>query len=240
MLVARRALIVTHVPFERPHRIADALTRAGFELDECRPLAGDPLPPHDELAAAVFMGGPMGVGEVDLHPGLADEVRWIAEANLQGLPLLGVCLGSQLLAHALGAAVTPGERPEIGWGEVTIHDPDDPLLGRLAPRTEVLHWHADVFDLPEGCRLLASSELTPVQAFRAGNAWGLLFHAEADHTLVRAWLVEPSMRAQAEAAPGDGAAEIESRAEALDAGLRARTDPVFDAFAALAAELSSG
>lgn len=233
---AGRALIVTHVPWEGPHRIADALLAAGFELDHRRPLEGDALPAHDEVAAAVFMGGPMNVDEVERWPGLALEREWIAEAAGRDLPLLGVCLGAQLIARALGAEIRPGRQKELGWAEVEVVDADDPLLGPLAPRSEVLHWHGDVFDLPPSATLLARSAQTAVQAFRAGRAWGLLFHAEADAALAELWLAEPSMREEAESVLGAEATEqIIRRADEQGAAMIERTTPVFERFAELAA-----
>ncbi|MFT4050077.1 MAG: type 1 glutamine amidotransferase [Solirubrobacterales bacterium] len=226
-----RALIVKHVPWEGPHRIGEALLRAGFELDVRCVLDGDPLPATSDVTCAVFMGGPMNVDQIDRYPGLLAEREWITGAVDAGMPLLGVCLGSQLLARALGSAVAPGPAPEIGWAEVEVHGSDDELARFLAPACEVLHWHGDVFELPPGARLLASSAHTAVQGFRARNAWGFLFHAEADAELARAWMDEPSMRAEAEAALGGDAASITARAASLDAALRERTDPLFDAFA---------
>lgn len=114
--------------------------------------------------------------------------------------------------------------------------PDDPLLGGLAPGAEVLHWHGDVFDLPAGAHHLASSTMTENQAFRAGNAWGVLFHPEADLALVEAWLAVPEMIDEAVAALGDeGEAELAARAEALEGDLVARTTPGFESFASLVA-----
>ncbi|HEY3435740.1 MAG TPA: type 1 glutamine amidotransferase, partial [Solirubrobacterales bacterium] len=194
-------LVVQHVPWEGPHRILDAC--GGLRVRTVKPLAGQPLPPHDEVAGAVFMGGPMNVDEVKRFPALAAEREWLAEAVERGMPVLGICLGAQLLARALGAEVRSGEAPEIGFAPVEISDPDDPVLAGLAPRAEVLHWHGDVFDLPEGAEHLASSERTACQAFRAGNAWGVLFHPEADFALVEAWLAVPEMIEEAVAALGD-------------------------------------
>src|SRR5262249_62055310 len=112
-------------------------------------------------------------------------------------PVLGVCLGAQLIAAALGAEVRPGPAPEIGFATVRIRDPGDPVVGGLAPDAAVLHWHGDVFDLPEGAEVLAWSAQTQNQAFRIGNAWGLLFHPEADAALVESWLAVPEMAAEA-------------------------------------------
>lgn len=225
-------LIVKHVPWEGPHRIADALTRRELEIDTRCTLEGDRLPEINEVSGAVFMGGPMNVDEVERFPGLLVEREWIADAVRAGLPVLGVCLGSQLIARALGSAVTPGPAPEIGWAPVTIHSESDPLARHLAPSTQVLHWHGDVFALPDGGELLASSAHTEVQGFRVNNAWGFLFHAEADAALTGQWLSEPSMLAEAEEALGTGAAQrLRSDAAAQDAGVKAVSTPLFDAFA---------
>jgi GMP synthase (glutamine-hydrolysing) len=152
------------------------------------------------------------------------------------MPLLGICLGAQLLARALGAEVRAGEGSEIGFGPVEVSDADDPLLGGLAPSTAVLHWHGDVFDLPDGAHPLASSAQTKHQAFRAGNAWGVLFHPEADFALVEAWLAVPEMIDDACAALGNGgAAALPGQASEAEATLVERTAPGFEAFAQLVA-----
>jgi GMP synthase (glutamine-hydrolysing) len=228
-------LVVQHVPWEGPHRILAAFE--GVATAAVRPLDGEALPDPAEVAGAVFMGGPMGVGDTDEHPRLAIEREWLAAAIEAGKPILGVCLGAQLIAAALGADVRPGDAPEIGFATVRIRDPGDPVVGGLAPDASVLHWHGDVFDLPEGAELLAWSAQTPVQAFRTGNAWGLLFHAEADAALVESWLAVPEMAAEAEAALGPEAAAILRRQAAEhEADLVARAEPGFRAFAELVAE----
>ncbi|HKO39006.1 MAG TPA: type 1 glutamine amidotransferase [Solirubrobacterales bacterium] len=227
-------LAVQHVPWEGPHRILDAC--GGLRVRTVKPLAGQPLPAHDEVAGAVFMGGPMNVDEVERFPALVAEREWLAEAAAREVPVLGVCLGAQLLARALGAEVRPGPAPEIGFVPVEIADPGDPLLGGLAPRSEVLHWHGDVFDLPEGSQQLASSERTECQAFRAGKAWGVLFHPEADFALVEAWLAVPAMIDEAVAVLGDeGEHALPERAAELESGLVERTAPGFAAFAEIVA-----
>lgn len=227
-------LAVQHVPWEGPHRILDAC--GGLHVRTVKPLAGQPLPAHDEVAGAVFMGGPMNVDEVERFPALATEREWLAEAVERGMPVLGICLGAQLLARALGAEVRPGAAPEIGFAPVEVTDPDDPVLGGLAPRTEVLHWHGDVFDLPDGARHLASSERTACQAFRAGNAWGVLFHPEADFALVEAWLAVPEMIDEAVAALGDaGEHALPERAAEVENTLVERTAAGFAAFAEIVA-----
>ena len=223
-------LAIQHVPWEGPHRILDAC--GDLHVKTVKPLAGQSLPAHDEVAGAVVMGGPMNVDDVERFPALAAEREWLAEAVERGMPVLGVCLGAQLLARALGAEVRAGEGPEIGYAPVEVTDPDDPLLGGLAPSAEVLHWHGDVFDLPAGAEHLASSERTACQAFRAGSAWGVLFHPEADFALVEAWLAVPEMIDEACAALGDeGEHALPERAAELEATLVERTQPGFEAFA---------
>lgn len=232
MTAARPLLVVQHVPFEGPHRIRDAFGE--LPVLTALPLAGDPLPDHADVCGAVFMGGPMNADEDERHPGLAAERQWLAEAVRLELPLLGICLGAQLLARALGAEVRPGREKEIGFLPVEVHDPADPVLGRLAPGHEVLHWHGDAFDLPAGATRLASSALTPNQAFRAGNAWGVLFHPEADRALVDAWLADPGMAAEAEEAIGaEATAALPARASELEPGLIEATRAGFEEFAKL-------
>jgi GMP synthase (glutamine-hydrolysing) len=132
--------------------------------------------------------------------------------------------------------VRAGEGPEIGFAPVEVSDPDDPVLGRLAPSADVLHWHGDVFDVPDGAHSLASSARTEHQAFRAGNAWGVLFHPEADLALVEAWLAVPEMIDDAVAALGnEGAHALPERAAAVEAELIERTTPGLEAFAQLVA-----
>jgi GMP synthase (glutamine-hydrolysing) len=227
-------LAVQHVPWEGPHRILDACGE--LHVRTVKPLAGQPLPAHDEVAGAVFMGGPMNVDEVERFPALAAEREWLAAAVERGTPVLGICLGAQLLARALGSEVRAEEGPEIGFAPVEVADSSDPLLGGLAPRSDVLHWHGDVFDLPDGARHLASSERTACQAFRAGNAWGVLFHPEADFALVEAWLEVPAMIDEAVAALGeDGTHALPERAAEVEGALSERTAPGFAAFAEIVA-----
>ena len=227
-------LAIQHVPWETPHRILDACH--DLHVHTVKPLAGQVLPAHDEVAGVVAMGGPMNVDETDRHPQLADEREWLAEAARRGMPVLGICLGAQLLARALGAEVRPGEGPELGFAPIEVSDPEDPVLGGLAPQTTVLHWHGEVFDLPDGATALASSAKTPAQAFRHGNAWGALFHPEADFALLEAWLAVPEMVREARAALGDeGAAKLPAEAEAAESDLIERTTPGLEAFASLVA-----
>lgn len=229
-------LVVRHVGWEGPHRILHAFRDRPVELVDALE-AGAVLPPVPAVAAAVFMGGPMSVNDIDRYPQLAAEVRWLKQAMEADLPVLGVCLGSQLIARALGADVRPGATKELGWGQVEILDEDDLLLGALAPRRTVLHWHGEVFDAPPGAAVLARSALTGCQAFRAGRAWGLLFHAEADRQLVDAWLDEPTMAQEAEQVLGRNAAQrLRSDADRAQTDLVNASDALFARFAGLASD----
>jgi GMP synthase (glutamine-hydrolysing) len=228
-------LVIQHVPWEGPHRILDACD--GLAIHTVKPLAGHALPAHEEVAGAVVMGGPMNADDVERFPGLAAEREWLASAVEREMPVLGVCLGAQLLARALGAEVRPGEGPELGFAPVEVSDRDDPVLGGLGPGGNVLHWHGDAFDLPDGAQSLASSAMTEHQAFRAANAWGVLFHPEADFALVEAWLAVPEMIDEAVAALGnEGVSALPDRAEALEEELVRRTTPGFEAFAQMVRE----
>jgi GMP synthase-like glutamine amidotransferase len=182
---------IQHVPFEGPGLIAEVAARRGLELQPCHTYRGEPLPPREEIGGLVVMGGPMGVGDTDEHPSLARERELIAETVRAGLPVLGVCLGAQLMAHSLGARVHRGAQAEIGLGTVALTEAgrEDPVLGsaglELLP---VMHWHQDTFELPDGASLLARSELYAHQAFRVGGrAYGLQFHLEVNRELAATW-----------------------------------------------------
>jgi GMP synthase (glutamine-hydrolysing) len=169
--------------------IAEILARRGTEMETVRGYAGEPVPTvMDGRDALLVMGGPMGVYEQDRHPFLLDEIDLIRAALQAGKPVLGVCLGSELLAATLGAKVAPA-RKEIGWYPVTLTDgaAHDPLWRDVDRSIIPFHWHGDAFELPPGAVSLASSERTACQAFRHGrNAYGLLFQMEMDESMVRA------------------------------------------------------
>lgn len=186
-----RWVAIQHVPFEGPGAIAAEAARRGTALEICHLYAGAALPDPLSLGGLVVMGGPMGVSDTAAHPWLAEELRLIGAAHAAGVPLLGVCLGAQLLAAALGARVYPGPTPEIGPGTVALSDAGrrDPVLGATGQvALPVVHWHGETFDLPSGATHLAASDLYPNQAFRAdAHAYGLQFHVEVDEVLAEGW-----------------------------------------------------
>jgi GMP synthase (glutamine-hydrolysing) len=208
-------VIIQHVAVEGPGLIGQLLSERDIPTLHVGPDADMPSSDRlDRASGVIVLGGPMGVYEADRHPRLRGEIALLEHALAASKPVLGICLGAQLLAATLGARVYPGPRKELGWFDVTLTSAagEDPLFREAPARFEALHWHGDVFDLPAGARHLASSELTAHQAFSAGDcAWGLLFHLEAGVDQVTA---------MAAAFPEEIAAAGTS-AEALLAGARA-------------------
>lgn len=156
---------------------------------------GEALPSIESFTHLVVLGGPMAVYEMHLYPYLREEARFIERAAGSGKSILGVCLGSQMLAHVLGAKVYAGPEKEIGWYEVALTDDGmkDKCMSSLSiggrNRAEVFQWHGDTFDLPSGAVRLASSEIYPNQAFRYGERiYGLQFHIEVTPRIVTGWL----------------------------------------------------
>ncbi len=190
-----RWIVLQHVPHEGPGLIADELRRAGQAYEVVRLDLADRLPVAGSFAGLVVMGGPMGVSDDRLHSWLPDERDLMAATVADGKPVLGVCLGAQQLAVALGAEVTTGAEPEIGLGRVELTGPGrrDPVTGPeygglAATTVPCVHWHQDTFSLPDGAVHLAASPRFPHQAFRWGDrAYGLQFHVEVDGDLAAAW-----------------------------------------------------
>jgi len=225
--VFRRVLVVQHVPWEAPGRIADALSRAGVP-SERRTLIGSRdfvLPALDALAGVVIMGGPMGADDVDEHPGLAAERDLARRAVDAGIPVLGVCLGHQILARALGGALHPGATREVGVAPVSLVA--DSALGGAGSSLDVLHWHYDNVEPPSGATVLASTDGCANQAFRVGSAFATQFHLEVGPELLDSWLEVEQMRSELP----DGGAALRAELRAADLRMRPVADAVFDEFA---------
>jgi GMP synthase (glutamine-hydrolysing) len=173
----KRAICLQHAAFEGPGAFGDLLVDQGYVLsNHLVPMIGLPEDPGDFL---LLMGGPMSVN--DPEPWIEAELFFIRDALMRGTPVLGVCLGSQLLAKALGATVSPGPKMELGMAAITLTEAgrQDPVFQTIPEPFEVFQWHGEAFALPDGAVALASSPLFPLQAFRFGpNAYGLLFHLE--------------------------------------------------------------
>ncbi|MEO8341985.1 MAG: type 1 glutamine amidotransferase [Nitrospirota bacterium] len=174
-----RAVCLQHVPFEGPGAFATALTERGVSLE--RYLVPQDGLPKDAGDLLIVMGGPMSVNDPDSW--IAEETEFIRSVILAGKPFIGVCLGSQFMAKALGATVRAGIALEVGMTPVrlTAAAKQDPVFSTLPELFEVFEWHGEVFDLPKDCVSLAGSDIAPLQAFRYGaHAYGLLFHLEME------------------------------------------------------------
>lgn len=179
----KKARVIQHLAAEPLGLIGDALEARDIAAEYIRVFAGEAVPREmDDASALVVMGGSMGVYEQAEYPFLREEIRLIQSALKAGKPVLGICLGSQLIAAALGADVRRGAKKEIGWFPLTLTEAatSDPLFADVEPSFVAYHWHGDVFDLPNGAVSLASSTLTECQAFsHRDNVYGFLFHLEA-------------------------------------------------------------
>ncbi|HEV2419699.1 MAG TPA: gamma-glutamyl-gamma-aminobutyrate hydrolase family protein [Terriglobia bacterium] len=185
----KQVLVLQHAECEAPGLIGESVEECGCEVKPVRSFAGEAVPEEiGDAAGLVIMGGPMGVYEHDHYPFIRKELRLIEDTLRRSKPLLGVCLGSQLLASALGSEVKKGKQKEIGWHRVTLTEASqqDPLWSGAESSFMACHWHGDVFDLPPSAAGLASSMLTPCQAFRYGTAaYGFLFHMEITPEILR-------------------------------------------------------
>jgi GMP synthase (glutamine-hydrolysing) len=206
-----RVLSVSHGPTVPGGIFDEVAESAGHELERwVVPLGGAPQPAPSYGAIMVF-GGSMHPDQDAQHAWLEREEAFLREALAEEVPVVGVCLGAQMLARAGGAWVGPAPEPEIGWFEIQLTPAGlaDPVLGVLPPRTDSFQWHSYTFGLPEGASELARSAACS-QAFRVGErAWGLQFHAEVTLEMVRAWATEDGHELPVPAA--DFLAETEER-----------------------------
>jgi GMP synthase (glutamine-hydrolysing) len=189
----RSAVALRHVAFEDLGLLAPVMEHEGWDVSFCEAAVDDLR--HDSIRNAsllVVLGGPIGAYEADAYPFLTSELALIEHRLSRELPTLGICLGSQLMAKALGSRVFAGPVKEIGWGRVDLtREGTASCLGPLADAdAAVLHWHGDTFDLPKGAQRLASNTNYENQAFGYGrNALALQFHLEADPRQLEEWYV---------------------------------------------------
>ena len=182
-----------HVAFEDGGALEGLLAKRGVEIAYVDAGVDDLL--AIEAAAPdllIVLGGPVGVYETDRYPFLVDELRLIEQRLASGRPMLGICLGAQLIARAAGARVFPGPEREIGYApiELSAAGRASPLAALADADFHVLHWHGDTFDLPDGAMRLASSEITENQAFDLGQqVLALQFHIEAQPARFERWLI---------------------------------------------------
>src|SRR5690606_3908256 len=194
----------------------------------------DSQPSVDRYHGLIVLGGPMNVEEQDRYPHLTTELKAIEAALRQGKPVLGICLGAQLLAHVLGAPVRRHAQHEIGWYDLQTTEAGrmDPVLGVLGERAPVVQWHGRTYGLPSGAVQLARTETCEQQAFRWDSAaYGFQFHLEADAAMIERWLTIPAYREELEAAGlGHDAQAIRAATGELIAGMQPLAESVFNSF----------
>jgi len=228
-----KLLVCQHVPYEPLGTLDPKLRSSGFRIRYVN-FGRDPLarPSLGGYGGLVILGGPMNVDETDRHPHLETEIELVQEALDRRIPVLGICLGAQLIAKALGAAVRAGARKEIGWHDFSLTDEGraDPLLGHLSAEPRLFQWHGDVFDLPSEAIPLATSERCAHQAFRFGShVYGFQFHLEVDEPLIERWLHVSAHRRDLEAVAEEvGPEDIRRETRERIAGLQAAAARVFD------------
>ena len=176
-----------HVPFEGPGLISEWVKKKGHRMEFTRFYEGMDLPDKAVTDMLVVMGGPMNVKDFHMHPWMEGEIQWVKEFIASGKPVLGICLGAQILAAALGAHVYPGKNKEIGWFDLRFL----PCLGEykicsgLPDTRKVFHWHGDTFDIPDGAVRIAESKAFPNQGFLYGKTvLALQFHLEMTPEMV--------------------------------------------------------
>jgi GMP synthase (glutamine-hydrolysing) len=192
----RKILVCQHVPYEILGTFNPLLKEQGFRLRYVNfGRTPDAKPTLDGYQGLVVLGGPMCVDQSDRFPHLKYEIQLIEQALKQDLPILGICLGAQLMAKTLGAWVGPNREKEIGWYdlELTQEGRNDPVLRHLKEKEKIFQWHGDTFTLPQGAVHLAASPTCTQQAFRYGkHAYGMQFHLEVDEAMIQRWLQVPS------------------------------------------------
>ncbi len=230
-----RILVFQHVAAEPLGTLDPLIRRRGHRIRFVN-FERDPeaLPNVDRYQGLVVLGGPMNVGDQHARPHLRTELLAIERMLAQGKPVLGICLGAQLLAHALGAPVKRHHTPEIGWYRLRATEAgrSDPVLSPLGAEAPVFQWHGQHFEIPQGAVHLARSDTCEQQAFRWGDrAYGFQFHLEMDEPLIERWLATPGYRAELERreGPHDEAA-IRAHTREHIAAMQAQADGVFNNF----------
>jgi GMP synthase (glutamine-hydrolysing) len=188
-----RVLSVLHPGGGHSGVLGERARAGGHELTEWTPGDGEPIPaPVEHYDALAVFGGGMNVHDDERLPWIRGEIELLRDALAAGMPVIGICLGAQLLATAAGAEVRRASAPEIGWHAVerTPAGAEDPLLGRLPGRFTAYQWHSYAFDLPARAVELARSAVCP-QAFRLGErAWAVQFHPEVTPDILRKWILD--------------------------------------------------
>jgi GMP synthase (glutamine-hydrolysing) len=189
-MTQKTALVLRHVAFEDLGSFEKPLIEAGFAVEYRDVAAGNLLRGGPDPDLLIVLGGPIGAYEETAYPFILDELSLLKRHMDRGRPTLGICLGAQLMARALGARVYPGPEKEIGWKPIELTPPGAKSPLRHLDGIPVLHWHGDTFDLPDGCDLLASTDICRQQAFSKGpNILGLQCHLEITASAMEYWLI---------------------------------------------------
>jgi GMP synthase (glutamine-hydrolysing) len=185
----QNAVAIYHVAFEDAGTLGPVLQERGIGLTYLQ--AGvDDLSPALDADLLLVLGGPIGIYEIDRYPFLKEELAVIEKAVKQGTPVIGICLGCQALAAVLAARVYPGPQAELGWDQLTLTDEGKASPLGVLEGLHILNWHGDTFDLPSGATRLASTPVTPNQAFSYGdNVLALQFHVELEGRDMERWLI---------------------------------------------------
>lgn len=188
----KKLLVLQHVAHELLGTLNPLLKHAGFRIRYVNfARHPDAQPSLDGYAGLVILGGPMSVNDAGRLPHLTTELKLIEDAMRRDMPVLGICLGAQLIAKTLGAPVYRNPQKEIGWYDVSPTDEarNDPLLGELQESEKIFQWHGETFDIPKSTRHLAFSSICANQAFRYGTkVYGFQFHLEVDEPMIHRWL----------------------------------------------------
>jgi GMP synthase (glutamine-hydrolysing) len=234
----RKLLVCQHVPYEILGTLNPLLKEAGFRIRYVNfGRHPDAQPSLEGYAGLVILGGPMCVDDDEAHPHLRTELRLIEQAIAREVPLLGICLGAQLIAKALGAWVGRNHTKEIGWFDVapTEAAKDDALLRHLAARERIFQWHGDTFDIPRSAAHLALSATCPNQAFRYGKSvYAFQFHLEVDEAMIDRWFRVPVHRREVEEMQGQiDPDEVRRETHLYIRRLKQLSDRVFGEFVGL-------
>ncbi len=206
-----RLMVFQHVPYEILGTLNPLFKRSGFRIRYINfGRHPDAKPSLDGYDGLVVLGGPMSAYETRKHPYLTTELHLIEDAIKKDIPVLGICLGAQLIARTLGAPVSKHHEKEIGWYDVSrTHAAErDPVVGHFKDSEKIFQWHGDTFERPRGAVHLASSKICRNQAFRYGEkVYGFQFHMEVDEPMIERWLSTPGFKKELEELGGQVTAD---------------------------------
>jgi len=185
----KNAVAIYHVAFEDAGTLGPVLEERGVKLTYLQ-AGRDDLSPALDADLVLILGGPIGIYEIERYPFLKEELALVEKLVKQGTPVVGICLGAQALAAVLAARVYPGKQAELGWDTLTLTDEGKASPLGVLEGLHILNWHGDTFDIPTGATRLASTDLTPNQAFSYGpNVLALQFHVELPGRDMERWLI---------------------------------------------------